>query len=1010
MSPESWLSQGRQIGLAASLALVTTLTSRVNNRAYAQIVPDDTLGADRSRVMSDPNAPFDLIEGGALRGTNLFHSFEQFNVGEGRITYFLNPSGTENVVSRVTGGSPSQILGTLGLLDNANLFLINPNGIIFGSNATLDVAGSFVATTANAIEFGNQGIFSASAPDVPPVLTVNPSAFFFNQTVTRAIVNSSAVLQVREGNSLLLLGGDVELAGGSLFAPSGRLELGAVAGRGTVGLTVDGNNLRLSFPNGVARADISLTDGARVQTNRGDIQLSGRRVTIADGSQILANTLGSEPGGNITVTASEFVRVIGISPDGQFRSGLFTKSEAAGAAGNLRIATGRLIVRDGAQVSASTSGEGQGGMLDVTASQSVEVTGGSRLLAQTQGAGDAGNLRIATGRLIVRDRAQVSASTFGEGQGGMLDVTASQFVKVTEGSRLLTQTRGAGDAGNLRIATGRLIVQDGAQVGAGTFSEGQGGRLTVRASQSVQLIGTLADGQTSSGLFTQTEGAGDAGNLRIATEQLIVQDGAQISSSTFDEGQGGRLTVRASDSVQLIGSSAEGTSSGLFAVTKGGSGAAGDLRISTGRLIVRDGAQVSASNFGTGQGRRGNLTVRASESVELNGISANSPLRSGLFVGTAGIEDAGDLTIDTGRLVVRDGAVVSAGSRGQGNGGTLTVRASESVQLLGTSADGKPSSLLTQASDTGSAGNLTIETEQLIVRDGAGVTVSSEGSGDAGELQIQARSITLDNKAALSATTRSGNGGDITLSVQDLLLLRRNSEISTTAGIAGDGGNGGNIIIDAKDGFIVAIPEENSDIKANAFTGRGGTVQITAQGIFGLVPRSLEELKTLLGTDDPNQLDPARLPSDDITAISQTDPALSGQVSINTPDVDPSRGLVALPTEVVDASRLVASGCGTPQRIAQSKFIITGRGGLPPSPSDTLSSDAVWSDLRSHTQQAENQPSAAVATQTTDPTTAPLVEAQGWVINDKGQVVLTATAPTVTPHNPWQTPAACRRS
>ncbi len=1010
MSPESWLSQGRHIGLAASLALVTTLTSRVNNRAYAQIVPDDTLGADRSRVMSDPNAPFDLIEGGALRGTNLFHSFEQFNVGEGRITYFLNPSGTENVVSRVTGGNPSQILGTLGLLDNANLFLINPNGIIFGSNATLDVAGSFVATTANAIEFGNQGIFSASAPDVPPVLTVNPSAFFFNQTVTRPIVNRSPVLQVREGNSLLLLGGDVELAGGSLFAPSGRLELGAVAGRGTIGLTVEGNNLRLSFPNGVARADISLTDGARVETNRGDIQLSGRRVTLADGSQILANTLGSEPGGNITVTASEFVRVIGISPDGQFRSGLFTKSEAAGAAGNLRIATGRLIVRDGAQVSASTSGEGQGGMLDVTASQSVEVTRGSRLLAQTQGAGDAGNLRIATGRLIVRDRAQVSASTFGEGQGGMLDVTASQFVKVTEGSRLLTQTRGAGDAGNLRIATGRLIVQDGAQVGAGTFSEGQGGRLTVRASQSVQLIGTLADGQTSSGLFTQTQGAGDAGNLRIATGQLIVRDGAQVSSSTFDEGQGGRLTVRASDSVQLIGSSAEGTSSGLFAVTKGGSGAAGDLRISTGRLIVRDGAQVSASNFGTGQGRRGNLTVRASESVELNGISANSPLRSGLFVGTAGIEDAGDLTIDTGRLVVRDGAVVSAGSRGQGNGGTLTVRASESVQLLGTSADGKPSSLLTQASDTGSAGNLTIETEQLIVRDGAGVTVSSEGSGDAGELQIQARSITLDNKAALSATTRSGNGGDITLSMQDLLLLRRNSEISTTAGIAGDGGNGGNIIIDAKDGFIVAIPEENSDIKANAFTGRGGTVQITAQGIFGLVPRSLEELKTLLGTDDPNQLDPARLPSDDITAISQTDPALSGQVSINTPDVDPSRGLVALPTEVVKASGLITSGCGTPQRIAQSKFIITGRGGLPPSPSDTLSSDAVWSDLRSHTQQAENQPSATVATQTTHPTTAPLVEAQGWVINDKGQVVLTATAPTVTPHNPWQTPAACRRS
>jgi filamentous hemagglutinin family protein len=166
---------------ASGLIITGLLVATQGNCSLAQIVPDRTLGSENSIVKPDviKGLPSDRIEGGARRGINLFHSFREFNIDEGRGAYFTNPNGVQNILSRVTGTNPSNILGTLGVRGNANLFLINPNGIIFGQNASLDINGSFVATTANAIQFGEQGFFSASDPNSPPLLTVKPSAFLF---------------------------------------------------------------------------------------------------------------------------------------------------------------------------------------------------------------------------------------------------------------------------------------------------------------------------------------------------------------------------------------------------------------------------------------------------------------------------------------------------------------------------------------------------------------------------------------------------------------------------------------------------------------------------------------------------------------------------------------------------------------------------------------------------------------------------------------------------------------
>jgi filamentous hemagglutinin family protein len=541
------------------------------NRAFAQIAPDTTLGAERSVINSEVSngLPRDRIEGGATRGINLFHSFHQFNVSEGQSVYFQNPPGIENIISRVTGGSPSDIRGTLGVSGGtANLFLLNPSGIIFGPNARLDVGGSFVATTANAIEFGTRGFFSSSDRNPPPLLTVNPSAFFFNQVARGSIVNRSTAalaanargLQVPDGRSLLFLGGDVSLAGGGMNAFGGRVELGGVAESGMVGLNVEGNNLHLSFPENVARADISLTDGAKVDASGeagGTIQVRGRHVSLSGGSQMAAFTQGAKPGGNLSVNGSESVELLGYSPRGV----LTTQTFGAGSAGDITIDTRKLIVRDGARVSTLTFGEGAAGQLTVNASESVELIGissqgsNSGLFSSTVAAGDAGNLIVNTGRLIIRGRAAISTDSSvlvdtrsrvirrATGRGGKVTVNASESVELTEFGLISTDTQGSGGAGDLTINTGRLLVQSGSILTTGSSRSGSAGNIDLNVSDTLQA---------NNGTITTTAEQSSGGAIDITAGAIRLQDNSDISTFVSSgTGGGGNITLNARSIVAL---------------------------------------------------------------------------------------------------------------------------------------------------------------------------------------------------------------------------------------------------------------------------------------------------------------------------------------------------------------------------------------------------------------------------------------------------------------------------
>ncbi|WP_292826490.1 S-layer family protein, partial [Nostoc sp. JL33] len=675
--------------------------------------------------------------------------------------------------------------------------------------------------------------------------------------------------------------------------------------------------------------------------------------------------------------------------------------------GDLTIKTNTLLVRDGAQVGAGTYGKGKGGNLTVDA-QNVQIIGESvdgqffsvlGTVTQRDSTGDAGDLTIKTNTLLVRDGAQVAAGTYGKGKGGNLTVDA-QDVKVIgtdiKGrlSRLNTETQkdSTGDAGDLTIKTNTLLVRDGAQVSAGINGKGKGGNLTVNA-QDVQLIGISADNQFPSGLFASTvaNSTGDAGDLTIKTNTLLIRNGAQVSTSTFDVGKGGNLTIDAQD-VQIIGTSTNSlvASALLTSADVNSTGDAGDLTIKTNTLLVRDGAQVGAGTYRKGKG--GNLTVDAQD-VQLIGISANGQFASGLdtSVQPNSSGDAGDLMIKTNTLLVRDGAQVGTGTFGAGKGGNLTVDAQD-VQIIGIgiSVDGQVVSALgasAQPNSTGDAGDLNIKTNTLLVQDGAGITVQGLGTGTAGNMTLNSRFIRLNNNALLSGNTQSSKvdpnreQATININSQDL-IMSRNSNIRTNA--RGEKVIGGNININTD--FLIGY--ENSDIRADSANFRGGNVRINAQGIFGIQFRDVASDKT-----------------SDITATGASS-ELSGNVEINTPDVDPNTGLVNLPTIAADTS--VAQTCQAGGSLAKSSFTITGRGGLPPNPGEALNTDAVQVDLVTLNPKGDRPDRSFVPSKITTAAPEPIIEATGLALNQKGEVVLTANLPTTTPHSPWLKPASCR--
>ncbi|MEH1869358.1 MAG: filamentous hemagglutinin N-terminal domain-containing protein [Nostoc sp.] len=1050
--------------------------------ALAQLTPDDSLGKERSQVVPF-NQNNDIIDGGAARGTNLFHSFQDFNVGVGRGVYFANPEGITNIFSRVTGGNSSNIFGRLGVLGDANLFLLNPNGIVFGKNASLDIQGSFLATTANSLVFGNGVEFSAINPQAPPLLAINvPVGLQFGSqpgsiTSQAAIRNSQGnivdALRVGSGSTLALMGGEITLDGSYLFTQNGQLKLGAVGGDTTVGLNVDGSSLGFKLPENFGRAPINLTNSSFIVAsgnsaielfggkiglngsflfgrNGGSIIVDAIQFSLDNNSAIQSGTFGAAKGGDIQIQASDAVTLtnssrifsssaalatgaggdvtvnagkITITGDGntQNSSGISVNTGGGGNGGNLTFNATEFVNINGGFISVISGGAGNAGNLTVQATNAVNITNRASLGLGSLSSGSTGNLRIETGTLRVQNNffgGGVTALSSGGGSVGSISIQARNAVEVTQSNistGIVTPfgSKTQATAGDITIETQRLNLKDGGYVSTTTSSSANAANIFIKASDYVEISG-FSRGSSSGVLSQSTFGSGNGGNVTIETprlsltqagnisttssrssgnagditirakdveldgfvfvpkeqlnilnnpateeilseplaqevlsrfggfsymsdltsdvigsnanvrggtitidtERLRLSNGGNISTSVFGggRGQGGNLVVHATDSIDITGVGAERLDgsfvpSGLFAeLQTGGIGSGGSIDVTTGRLNLSNNGEISASTFN--QGNAGNITINASQ-IDLRGSSS---VRTQVDDEAKG--NAGNISIKTQLLNVQEESQISSGTQGNGNAGNLTVKA-ENIILTGSdseSATGLISSVDEKAN--GQGGDIDITSDRLIVRDDAEIVSGSLGTGDAGNIRIKANFLEVLGKgSAIASLTNAGNGGDINLDIGDLLFLRGGGLISTTAGRAQAGGNGGNININSK--FIVAIPEEDSDIKANAYTGTGGKVQINSQGIFGI------ELRT-----KPTE-------KSDITASSEL--GVSGITNINAPDTNSiQNSFTGASPNVIDTNALIANSCISRSSKQGGTFFITGSGALRNSPGNGL--------------------------------------------------------------------------
>ena len=1078
-----------------------------SNTTLAQVTSDGTVNTQVTE-----NGKVSEITGGQTRGSNLFHSFRDFSVGTGNEAFFNNADSISNIFSRITGGSVSNIDGLIRANGSASLFLINPAGIIFGEGARLDIGGSFYGSSASSILF-EDGEFSATDLENPPVLTVNaPIGLGFRDEpgdiVNRSVgenpngetnVTGGAVgLQVPNGETLAIVGGNVLFDDGNLTAKGGHIEIGSVRGAGEIGFTEIDTKFVLNYDSINSFGDITLQNTAVVDVNSsnggsinvngnnltisnsslnsgialglgtpdsqaGDIKIDTSLLSIIDGGSISTSISGQGNGGKILINADNSVSLGNQEGKGNLFSDV--NSDAVGNSGGIEINTGSLTVKNASQITSQVVGKGNSGDININAQGQVSFDGRDETdtlpsaiftSIEPNGEGDGGNININAGSLELTNRAQLLSNVEGIGNAGDINIQVENETNLVN-SALISEISapdensegGRGSGGDINITTGSLFVRDGSAFLADTENIGDAGNINIEARESVVLegegqsvfanssdivfsqISTTAESNASGksgnidisaselsideGFITSsTFNAGNAGNTKVSANNLFLTNGGQISSFTSNAGNASNITLNISNTILLDGEDRNGFKSGLFAsVAENATGNGGNINLGSEQSPI---GQLSLTNGGT------------------------------IDVGTFGEGNAGNLTINTGNLTVKN-TNISTSTGSEGNAGNLTVNASESIELSGEFLDENgnptgPGGLLAQAdlNSTGKGGNLTVETKRLSISNGSKIQAATFNNGDAGEIEIRASEIDIFNTPGVTTTYPTeinagsvrdktganansplkGNGGSIKIETDqlnirneagirvssegqgksgDLNIQTENLDLSARAQLLAEAasGEGGNINLKIDDTLTM---RNNSLISAQALNNaNGGNVNIDTNFIVAF-PNQINgngsDIIASAAEGDGGRITinaesllgikerkaEGNNQTNDIDASSKF--GLDGTVSIFTPDINPVQGAAELPSNVVEPEKTTTQTCqANRDGTAKNGLTIKGKGGVPPAPDLPLNSQNISIN-------GEIDPTISTIPEPIETSLGKIQPARGIKVTKDGRVILTA--------------------
>ncbi len=809
--------------------------------AHAQIILDGTLG--KSGALAGPNYQIgaDL---GQQHGGNLFHSFGDFNLQSHESATFSGPANVQNVISRVTGGNPSSIDGTLrSTIPNADMYFLNPYGVMFGPNAKLDVQGGFHVSTADYLRLQDGGRFEARTPG-NSLLTVAPvTAFGFLTEEMGEIRLQDSKLSVSEGRTLSLIGGNIHIDGeppvydaegiptySSDLYQYGRINLASIASRGEITPTDVGLNLSAAAQGG----QITVNNTRIASQDGGGIFIRGGRFEAAN-TVIGSLTHSDKNSGVVNIQVDNMTLTNGTS--------LSNFTTGVGRAGNIEIEAGQITLRDGTILS-FTVGTGESGNIILKVAGTLILTGktndGNGSSIKSVGAedniGKRGNIEIKANQIELKDGARISTQS-----GGNISIKVVGSLNLSGEGKLggsaiwIDLVENANNAaGRIEIEARQINLMDGALIDNSTPSKNDSGTIILKVGESLTISGISNKLGISSGIssdsLSEEINAGNAGRIEIESPQISLTNRANISSSTIGSGNAGSISIKA-DTLTIHGEKINDLT-GIFSVstsTQSNPGKAGEIKIEA-RQITLEKASIDAS----GNAEGGSIIIKGADTL--------TALESDIATATVAenSKQPGKIEIESRQITLAEGAKISGITRSK-EGGNIVLQVADTLTVSGENTEGGDVSSIWS-----NGGHIRIEAGQIILKNGAQIDSSqSYGTGEIGSIVIKSGTLTLsgknkkgDSSSILSHSTNTdtnaGKGGNIEIESHQINLMDEAQIASSTVTAR----NGGNITILA-DTLTISGGDKPAELNsgiysnsvskdANSQKGNGGNITIGA--------------------------------------------------------------------------------------------------------------------------------------------------------------------------------------